>query len=75
MSWATGATDARSPNGSGSDNLNKIKAIPPFWKAVSIDTAVIWGIFNLENMYTKIILFSQKLMKFHKDVNFYGLLM
>ncbi len=38
---------AKSPYGAGSETLSKTKAIPPFWKAVSIETAFIWGTVNL----------------------------
>ena len=45
--WATGATVAISPHGGGMDTFNRMKAIPPFWKAVSMDTAMICFLFNL----------------------------
>ena len=42
-----------SPYGLGSDNWSNINAIPPFWKAVSIETAVIWATFNLKVLNIK----------------------
>ena len=51
MSCATGATEAKSPKGSGSESRKRMKAMPPFWKAVSIETAVIWGISSLKRSY------------------------
>ena len=47
INWATGGEAAISPYGWGNEIFNKTNAIPAFWNAVSIDTAVIWDGFNL----------------------------
>ena len=46
MIWATGATAAISPSGCSKEVLRRMNAIWPFWKAVSMDTAVICGHFS-----------------------------
>ena len=47
MIWAIGAIVAMSFLGSSKVSCSRMKAIEPFWKAVSMDTATIWERFNL----------------------------